>query len=72
MKLCVHVRRDEKGWFVAVCPNLPGCLGRGHTCQEAVVKVDDAIRGYVAALGNFVPEKVDHDVIEEPHTPARA
>jgi len=72
MKYCVHVRRDEKGWFVAACPNLPGCLGRGHTCQEAVVKMEDSIRGYVAALGDFVPERLDHEVIEEPAPSGKA
>ena len=66
MKICIRVKRDESGWYTAMCPTLPGCLSRGQTCQEAVVKIEDAIRGYVAAIGNFVPDKLDHELVEVP------
>ena len=64
MKVCIEVKRDEKGWYTAVCPGLPGCLSRGQTCKEAVLKIDDAIRGYVAAIGNFVPDSIDHEQVD--------
>jgi predicted RNase H-like HicB family nuclease len=66
MKICIKVRREESGWYTAVCPGLPGCSSRGQTCREAVVKIEDAIRGYVAAIGDFVPDKLDHDLVEVP------
>jgi predicted RNase H-like HicB family nuclease len=66
MKYCVQVKREVNGWYVAVCPGLPGCLGRGHTCREAIVRIDDAIRGYVASIGDFVPDTIDHELVEVP------
>lgn len=64
MKVCVQIRQNEKGEYVAVCPHLPGCLSRGRTSREAIRKVDEAIRGYLAAAGEFVPERVVEEVEE--------
>jgi len=64
MKICITIRKSEAGWYTAVCPQLPGCLSRGQTCSEAVVKIEEAIRGYFAAVGDFVPENVEHELIE--------
>jgi antitoxin HicB len=66
VKVCIEISRDDKGLFTAVCPALPGCVSRGRTCEEAVTKIDEAIRGYVAALGNFVPDRLDHEVVKAP------
>ena len=66
MKVCIQVKRDEKGWYTAVCPGLPGCLSKGRSCREAVLKIEDAIKGYMASIGEFVPEKVEHEPVEEP------
>jgi hypothetical protein len=30
------------------------------------LKIDDAIRGYVASIGNFVPDSLDHEVVKVP------
>lgn len=64
MKLCVRIVRDKRGGFVAVCPSLPGCVTRGGTAEEARKRLDDAIRGYIAAVSNFVPEHLLEEVIE--------
>ena len=42
---------------------LPGCISRGNTSQEAEERLDEAIRGYIAAVNNFVPEQLDREVI---------
>ena len=63
MKLCVRIIRDERG-FTALCPSLPGCVSRGSTRDEAKENLDAAIRGYIAAVSNFVPERLDHEVVE--------
>lgn len=63
MKICISIRKTETGWYTAVCPQLPGCLSRGQTCAEAVVRIEDAIRGYFAAVGDFVPENVEHELV---------
>lgn len=63
MKLSIRIIRDEEGNFVAVCPSLPGCQSRGPTREEAERNLEDAIRGYIAAMNNFVPEHLDHEVL---------
>ncbi|HHH75526.1 MAG TPA: type II toxin-antitoxin system HicB family antitoxin [Phycisphaerae bacterium] len=64
MKLGIRILNGESGTFKAVCPALPGCVSRGLTREEAADKLDEAIRGYLAAVGNFVPEHVTHEVVE--------
>ena len=64
MKLCVRIFQNEQGLFTALCPSLPGCTSRGKTREEACGKLDEAIRGYIAAVSNFVPEHVTHEVVE--------
>ncbi|MFW6133921.1 MAG: type II toxin-antitoxin system HicB family antitoxin [Planctomycetota bacterium] len=48
---------------MATCPSLPGCQSRGATREEAEHNLEEAIRGYMAAVNNFVPEHVDHEVV---------
>lgn len=64
MKLCVRIVQNKRGDFVALCPSLPGCVSRGDTLEDARKGLDDAIRGYLAAVGNFVPENVLEEVVE--------
>lgn len=64
MKLCIRITIDSEGTYTAVCPSLPGCWCRGRTREEARERLDEAIRGYLAAVGNFVPEKLIHEVVE--------
>jgi len=64
MKLCVRIVQDKRGGFVALCPSLPGCVSRGGTAEDARKRLDDAIRGYLAAVGNFVPENLVEEVVE--------
>ncbi len=64
MKLCVRIIEDARGRFTALCPSLPGCISSGKTREEACRKLDEAICGYIAAVSNFVPEKVTHEVVE--------
>lgn len=52
MKLCIRIMKNEKGDYTAVCSSLPGCVTTGHTREEAREKLDDAIRGYIAAISN--------------------
>jgi predicted RNase H-like HicB family nuclease len=59
MNLCVFIRRGERGGYCATCPVLPGCIGRGQTEQQARLEIHEAIRGYLASISDFVPEKMD-------------
>lgn len=64
MKLTVRIFDDERGGYVATCPSLPGCCSRGNSREDAKRQLDEAIRGYLAAVGNFVPETVVQDPAE--------
>jgi predicted RNase H-like HicB family nuclease len=64
MRVCIKIIRNEQGGYTAMCTSLPGCVSRGKTREEAKENLDKAIRGYVAAVGNFVPERVLHEVLE--------
>jgi predicted RNase H-like HicB family nuclease len=64
MKLTIRILRNEEGGYTAVCPTLPGCISKAPTREEATDQLDEAIRGYIAAVNNFVPEKLTHEVTE--------
>ena len=64
MKLSIKIITDDRGGFTAVCPTLPGCMSRGDTREQARTKLHEAIRGYFAALNNFVPEQLPPEVVE--------
>ena len=64
MKLCVRIAQNDAGEYTAQCPSLPGCTVRASTKEEACERLDEAIRGYIAAVNNFVPEHLDHEVVE--------
>ena len=64
MKLCVRIVQGRHGGYTAFCPTLPGCISHGPTRQEACEKLDDAVRGYIAAVNNFVPEHLTQEFVE--------
>ena len=49
MKYKIAIRRSDEGISVFV-PALPGCWSEGDTEEEALAKIQDAIREYLAAL----------------------
>lgn len=56
----VVVYPGEDGYWVTECPSLPGCISQGHTKEEAISSIREAIEGYVNALeedGLPVPEE---------------
>ena len=46
----VIIYPGEVGCWVAECPNLSGCISQGNSKEEAVANINEAIRGYIAAL----------------------
>ena len=64
MKLCIKIIRNEQGGYTAVCPLLPGCETRGQTCEDAKKRMDEAVKGYMAAMNNFVPDVVQQEFLE--------
>ncbi len=63
MKLCIRIMKNEKGDYTAVCSSLPGCVTTGRTREEAREKLDEAIRGYIAAISNC-PAPRELEVVE--------
>jgi predicted RNase H-like HicB family nuclease len=56
----IVVEADSEGYFVS-CPTLQGCYSQGHSHEEAVASIKDAIRLHIEdrlASGEEVPEKV--------------
>jgi len=58
MKLNARITPMPDGRFAAVCPLLPGCLGRGWTPDDACRALLDAARGYIAAATNSAPPRL--------------
>lgn len=50
MKYRIALHKSEEGISVSV-PGLPGCWSQGATEQEAVENIRDAIREYLAVVG---------------------
>jgi predicted RNase H-like HicB family nuclease len=49
----------EKGYIVAECPSLPGCISQGKTRTQALENMREAISLYIKSLvedGELVPE----------------
>lgn len=64
MRVCIQIAESTKGGYTAVCLSLPGCAIRATSREQARKKIEEAIRGYLAAVGNFVPENVTHELVE--------
>jgi predicted RNase H-like HicB family nuclease len=50
---------DDGGGFVALVPDLPGCISDGATVQEALANVQDAITCWIEAatdMGRPIPK----------------
>lgn len=63
----VLVEQDEDGIFVVEVPSLPGCVSQGHTRDEALASIKDAITGYLSSLrtrGEPVPPGLSEEVVE--------
>ena len=50
MKLHVIIEQDEKGYYVAEVPALPGCLSQGKTEEEAIANIKEAIEGWLEVM----------------------
>ena len=50
MKYKVALIKSDEGYSVSV-PGLPGCWSQGSTEQEALENIADAIREYLAVIG---------------------
>lgn len=54
---------EDGGGFLALVPDLPGCMSDGETPQQAISNVEDAILAWIEAakeMGRAVPEPSRH------------
>jgi len=64
MKYRVIITRDEYGYYVVECLDLPGCVSQGRTKEEALENIKDAIKGYLESLKKH-GEEITTPEIEE-------
>lgn len=60
MRQVVVYPGEERGFWVAECPSLPGCVSQGESREDAIRNIREAIEGYVQVLeedGLAVPEE---------------
>jgi len=43
MKFTATLDRDEDGVWIVECPSIPGCVSQGHTREEALENLREAI-----------------------------
>lgn len=58
---------DEGGGFMALVPDLPGCMSDGETPEEALVNVQDAIETWIEAahdMGHTIPAPTRRAVLD--------
>ena len=55
MKYKVLLQQSKEGFSVS-CPGLPGCWSQGSTEHEALENIQDAIREYLGAIEESLPE----------------
>jgi predicted RNase H-like HicB family nuclease len=55
MKYKIALYESEEGYSVSV-PGLPGCWSQGEPEEEAIENIRDAIREYLAAVGEIVED----------------
>ncbi len=67
LRFRVLIEQDEDGMFFVECPNLPGCISKGKSRQEARENIRDAIEDYLSSLkkhGLPVPLPIKQDIAE--------
>jgi predicted RNase H-like HicB family nuclease len=47
MTFVVVLEEGEDGFIIAECPALPGCVSQGHSRQEALDNIREAIQGII-------------------------
>jgi predicted RNase H-like HicB family nuclease len=63
-KFLITLEQDEAGWYVAECPDLPGCVSQGRSREEAIRNIREAIAASLetrVARGEILPR---HEVVE--------
>ncbi len=60
MRTVILIPDFESGGYTAEVPSLPGCISEGHTVEEALANIKEAIIGFeetLIELGREVPQE---------------
>ena len=68
MKVVVKVGADGEGRVRAWCPALPGCITYGETEDDALAKIENLAKGYLASLDVPLPKRPVRVTQPEPET----
>ena len=63
MTLHVVVERGEDGYYSARCPSLKSCWSQGHTREEALKNIQEAIELYLEPAPQDLCQDESHEVI---------
>jgi predicted RNase H-like HicB family nuclease len=67
VKYRVLIEQDEDGVYVAEVPALRGCISQGHTREEAVESIREAITAYIESLEAHdepIPPSITEELVE--------
>jgi predicted RNase H-like HicB family nuclease len=56
MRYKVNIKKTEEGYAIW-CPGLPGCWSQGHTEEEALKNIKDAIESYLETIEDLSKNK---------------
>ncbi|MEK6842392.1 MAG: type II toxin-antitoxin system HicB family antitoxin [Nanoarchaeota archaeon] len=43
LNFTVLIEKDEKGWYVASVPDIPGCYTQGKTIEQVIERIKEAV-----------------------------
>lgn len=46
----IIIEKDEDGYFIADCPDLPGCHAQGRTLEEAITNIREVAQLHLEIL----------------------
>jgi len=61
VKYKIALQNTEEGFSVSV-PGLPGCWSQGATEDEALMNIQDAIKEYLKARDELMPDTIIREV----------
>jgi predicted RNase H-like HicB family nuclease len=50
MKPHLHIEKDEKGYYVAEVPSMPGCISQGTTRKKVLENIAEAVEGWLEVM----------------------
>jgi predicted RNase H-like HicB family nuclease len=65
-KYALSLARDERGWWVATLPEVPGCHSQGRTIEQARERIREALQAWFDLAGPYSGKLVDSVELAKP------